>query len=101
MNLRWSDAQVSRVIDQSLIYQCACPAQVCKEIIGLRQLYKYQQDCLNQTTTDKLVHQRIAEDTEQAHIRMELCLEAVLEFEGWDLQTLTMPAELKKKVLKS
>ncbi|OIQ00745.1 MAG: hypothetical protein AUK35_02565 [Zetaproteobacteria bacterium CG2_30_46_52] len=100
LNLQWTDAQVSTIIDQSLIYQCACPAQVCKEIIGLRQIYAYQKGCINQTDTDELVHQRIADDVAKAHAIMEDCLHAILELEGWDMQTLTMPEDLKKLVLK-
>lgn len=101
MQQQWTDEQVSTIIDQSLIYQCACPAQVCKEIIGLRQLYAYQQGCINQTDTDVLVHQRIADDTAKAHVLMEACLHKILELEGWDMNTLTMPESLKKKTLKS
>lgn len=96
MKTRFSDTQLSRIIDQSLIYQCACPAQVAKHLIGLRELYLYQQNCLNQTDTDVAVHQRIAADAEQAHAVMEACLEAVLKLENWDMQTLQMPTNLQK-----
>ena len=100
MKLLWSDEQVSKIIDQSLFYQCACPAQVCKEIIGLRHMYAYQASCINQNDTDTLVHARIASDVEQAHQRMEACLQAILELEGWNMETLIMPDELKQKPLK-
>jgi hypothetical protein len=97
MESQFSDQQLSHIIDQSLIYQCACPAQVAKHLIGLRDLYEYQQNCLNQTETDKAVHQRIASDAQRAHIALEECLHQVLLLEEWDMTTLAMPASLQKK----
>ena len=96
MQSKFSDAQLSHIIDQSLIYQCACPAQVAKHIIGLRDLHDYQNNCLNQTDTDKAVHQRIAADAQRAHRALEECLHEILRLEEWDMQTLTMPASLQK-----
>jgi len=96
MKARFSDTQLSHIIDQSLIYQCACPAQVAKHLIGLRDLFAYQQGCLNQTDTDVAVHQRIASDAARAHSALEECLDAVLDLEQWDRQTLQMPASLQK-----
>ena len=37
----------------------------------------------------------IVEVSEQAHRIMEVCLKDVLEFEGWDMETLEMPAGLR------
>ncbi|MBW8078842.1 MAG: hypothetical protein HKM01_08120 [Gallionella sp.] len=96
MKSKFSDSQLSHIIDQSLIYQCACPAQVAKHIIGLRDLHDYQKNCINQTGTDKAVHQRIAADAERAHAALEECLREVLCLEEWDMQTLNMPASLQK-----
>jgi hypothetical protein len=96
LKTQFSDTQLSHILDQSLIYQCACPAQVAKHIIGLRDLFAYQESCLNQTDTDAFVHQRIAADAQRAHAALEECLHAVLVLEKWDLQTLTMPASLQK-----
>jgi hypothetical protein len=96
LKIQFTDSQLSHILDQSLIYQCACPAQVAKHIIGLRDLYAYQQDCLNQTDTDVAVHQRIATDAAQAHATLEECLRAVLILEQWDMQTLQMPSSLQK-----
>ncbi len=96
MKNQFSDQQLSHIIDQSLIYQCACPAQVAKHLIGLRDLYEYQQNCINQTATDKAVHQRIAADTLRAHSALEECLYEVLFLEEWDMATLTMPVSLQK-----
>ena len=96
MKERYAAAQVSRVLDQALIYQCACPAQVCRAIFELRDLYDYQLDCINDTATDREVHETIAAATERAHAEMEECLARVLEIEGWDPQTLTLPEGLRK-----
>jgi hypothetical protein len=93
---QFSDQQLSHIIDQSLIYQCACPAQVAKHLIGLRDLYEYQQNCINQTATDRAVHERIAADAIRAHAALEECLYEVLFLEDWDMATLTMPASLQK-----
>lgn len=96
MKSKFTDQQLSHIIDQSLIFQCACPAQVAKHLIEMRSLYSYQQNCLNQTQTDEAVHQRIADDAVRAHAVLEECLEAVLLLEKWDMVTLEMPASLQK-----
>ncbi len=96
MKSQFSDQQLSHIIDQSLIYQCACPAQVAKHLIGLRDLYEYQQNCINQSATDKMVHERIAADAQRAHAALEECLREVLMIEQWDMETLAMPASLQK-----
>lgn len=101
MNKRFDSAQVSKVIDQALIYQCACPAQVCRAIYDLRELHEYQMNCANSTENDRRVHSAIALAAEKAHEIMEACLDSVLEIEGWDRSTLAMPDALKKKTLKS
>ena len=97
MQERYSAAQVSRVLDQALVYQCACPAQVCRAIFELRELYEYQRNCANDTANDRLVHDTIAAATEQSHALMEQCLSRVLEIEGWDPRTLSIPDALRQK----
>ncbi len=101
MKEQFTAAQVSRIIDQSLIYQCACPAQVCRAIFELRELYEYQMNCANNTTNDKRVHTSIAQATEKSHAVMEECLKDILAIEGWDPQTLALPESLKRKPAKS
>jgi hypothetical protein len=98
MKTRFDAAQVSRVLDQALVYQCACPAQVCRAIFELRDLYEFQVNCGNDTANDQAVHGAIAQATEAAHAVMEECLTRVLELEGWDLATLEMPESLRKKI---
>lgn len=100
MKQTFDSAQISMVIDQALIYQCACPAQVCKSIFELRELYEYQMECMNDSENDLLVHKAIAQATELAHELMEDCLRKVLEIEGWDTANLVMPELLKKKAIK-
>ena len=41
MKTRFSAVEVSKIIDQALIYQCACPAQVATTILELRDLFDY------------------------------------------------------------
>jgi hypothetical protein len=97
MKRTFTPQQISKVIDQSLIYQCACPAQVSSTIIGLRDLYDYQMNCARDTANDRAVHETIARATEQAHEVMESCLGEVLTIEGWDPVLLEMPPGLRKK----
>lgn len=96
LNLRFSEEQISQILDQALVYQCACPAQVCRAILGLRELHQYQEDCLNRTETDTKVHQSIGKSASESHDVMEACLEQILELEGWDMSTLKMPESLRK-----
>ena len=100
MKQQFDSAQISKVIDQSLMYQCACPAQVCKAIFELRDLYRYQMDCLNDSDNDVQVHSAIAQAVEQSHALMEACLTQVLELEGWDVASLEMPEPLQAKIRK-
>lgn len=101
MQERFKPTEISKVIDQALVYQCACPAQVCRTIFELRELYEYQMRCASDTANDKLVHSTIAAAAEKAHVLMEECLQQILEIEGWDAQTLVMPDGLKKKPAKT
>ncbi len=101
MQETFDSAQISKVIDQALMYQCACPAQVCRAIFELRELHQFQMNCADDTANDRLVHETIAAAAEQSHQLMERCLEKILEIEGWDRATLTMPASLRKKPAKN
>ncbi len=94
--LRFSQAQIESVLEDAAIYMCACPAQVCREILNLRNLYRYQQDCVA-GTGDPHVHGLIAAAVVAAHKGMEDCLAAVMEREGWDPVTLRMPDDLREK----
>ena len=100
MKERFNASQVSKVIDQALVYQCACPAQVCRAIFELRELHQYQVNCANDSVNDEVVHNTIALATEKAHQILEDCLARILEIEGWDTATLNMPETLKKKPVK-
>ena len=100
MKEQFNSAQISKVIDQALVYQCACPAQVCRAIFELRELYEYQMNCASDSANDDLVHKTIAAATEKSHEMMEECLQKILEIEGWDQGTFAMPEGLKKKPAK-
>jgi hypothetical protein len=99
MKMQFSPEIITRILKQSLIYQCACPAQVCKNINEQRALYAYQQSCINTTDTDRAVHQCIADAVVHSHTVMEACLETILHLEGWDTTTYEMPEILKRKTL--
>ena len=59
MKQRFNASQISKVIDQALVYQCACPAQVCRAIFELRELYEYQMNCVTDSANDEQVHNTI------------------------------------------
>ena len=101
MKKKFNASQVSKVIDQALVYQCACPAQVCRAIFELRELHEYQLSCADDSINDETVHNAIALATEKAHELMEDCLAKILEIEGWDMENLNMPELLKKKISKN
>lgn len=96
LHKQFDDRQLTRILDQALIFQCACPAQVCRTLIGLRELFDYQLNCGNRTESDHKVHAAIADSTARSHAEMEACLSRILELEAWDMATLTMPKELRK-----
>jgi hypothetical protein len=99
MEMLFSPAIIASILEQSLIYQCACPAQICKNINEQRALYEYQQSCINTTDTDCAVHKCIAEAAIKSHAIMEACLDSVLHLEGWNTTTYEMPEILKRKIL--
>jgi hypothetical protein len=92
---RFSDSQLGKIIEEGMIYMCACPAQVAEAMRKLRELHRYQQQCLTQPTNDAMVHKAIAESTVQAHALLQDCLDHVLTLEKWDRATLQMPDNLR------
>lgn len=93
---RFDDEELERIIEEAAIYMCACPGQVANQIRQLRQVIRYQRDCLSEAKTPNLVHHTIEARSREAHALMEACLDQVLEIEGWDRVTLKMPAGLRK-----
>jgi hypothetical protein len=94
---RFTDAELGKIIEAGMIYMCACPAQVADGLRKLRELYRYQQNCLTQPANDPRVHLMIAKTTAEAHALMQECLDQVLEIEQWDRATLEMPPNLRKR----
>jgi hypothetical protein len=94
---QFSDEQLSRIFNEATVYMCACPAQVAEQISRLRGLVRYQQDCDLQTDTDSIVHQSIAKAGLRTLQILEDCLDEILDLEGWDRTTLTMPEGLRKR----
>lgn len=96
---RYTDAELVKVIEQAMIYMCACPAQVADSVRKLRELYRYQLQCLEVPENSNHVHALIAQSTIQSHAIMQDCLDQVIELEAWDRSTLEMPAGLRKRQL--
>ena len=94
---RFSDEQLSKIVDEATIYMCACPAQVADQIRKLRILVRYQEECDGQMDTDSVVHKTIAKAGLLALKIMEDCMDEVLALEGWDRTTLNMPEGLRKR----
>lgn len=92
---KFDDDMLRRIIDASIIYMCACPAQVAREILDMRRLYAYQENCLNSGPLNNEVHQLIATTVKENHLRMEAALDRILTIENWDRETLQMPEGLR------
>ncbi|NTV96606.1 MAG: hypothetical protein HGA75_14540 [Thiobacillus sp.] len=97
LTVRFGNEQLQQIIEEAMIYMCACPAQVAKQVQLLRELYAYQRNCVGRGDPRLVeVHERIADSTRHAHAEMEQCLADVLELEGWDKTSLTMPEGLRE-----
>ncbi len=94
---RYTDAELRSIIEQGLIYMCACPAQVAEALLKLRELHKYQIVCSANPENDLAVHAAIAKSAVQSHHIMQDCLDTVVALEKWDRATLQMPADLRKR----
>jgi hypothetical protein len=97
---RYSDAELASIIEQGMIYMCACPAQVADTLRKLRCLLNYQLQCSADPTNDAAVHAAIAKSTIQSHSIMQDCLDTVIALEKWDRATLTMPEGLRQRQMK-
>lgn len=97
---RFSDADLEKIVEEGLIYMCACPAQVAEAIRRVRELHRYQTVCLNQPDHYSEVHQTIATSAATAHAELQDCMDKILELEKWDRATLTMPPALRVKQAK-
>ena len=93
----FTDVELVHIVDEGLIYMCACPAQVADGMRKLRELYRYQLNCLQDPNNVSIVHQTIADSTAVAHAELQECLGRVLVLEGWDRATLSMPEGLRKR----
>lgn len=98
---RFSDHDLEKIVEEGLIYMCACPAQVADAIRKLRALYRYQTHCINDPENALEVHQTIAHSAILAHAQLQDCLDQVLALEKWDRATLTMPANLRVRQAKA
>jgi hypothetical protein len=99
LKYKFKSSDLKKINTQSVIYVCACPAQVSHQILQLREIFEYQTECLEQSDTNELgqrVHSRIAEAIQQAQDILEECLDDVLTLEGWERKTMTMPEGLRQ-----
>lgn len=103
LNIAYSNTQLEKIREQGFVYMCACPSQVSEQIVRLRRLFTYQQNCINESETmlDLKTHQLIAKATSRAHDIMQDCLHDVLVHEKWDLETLEMPENLRQLLEKT
>jgi hypothetical protein len=97
---RFTDAELNFIMEQGMIYMCACPGQVADGMRKLREALLYQQGCLANPENDSLVHTTIANSVIEAHEILQRCLEEVIILEKWDRGTLEMPAYLRKKQMR-
>ena len=97
---RFSDVELAQIISEGLIYMCACPAQVAEAVRKVRELYRYQMNCLQDSENERTVHQTIAETAAATHHQLQDCMDQILVLEKWDRETLQMPEYLRVKQLK-
>ena len=97
---KFSDAELLQIIEEGLIYMCACPSQVAEALRKLRELYRYQVSCLEDSGNVTAVHQTIRDSVVISHAELQDCMERVLELEQWDRATLRMPEGLRRRQLK-
>jgi hypothetical protein len=97
---RFTDAELDTVLEQGMIYMCACPAQVADGLRKLRELLRYQNRCLENPSNDSQVHTTIARSVIEAHETLQRCLDEVIVLEKWDRATLEMPADLRKRQMR-
>ena len=95
LSKKFNDGQLAMILDEAFIYMCACPAQVAEQIRALRRVHQYQQGCIDKGIDQFGVHTRIIQALVAAHGEMEKCLDDILTLEGWDRQTMKMPAGLR------
>jgi hypothetical protein len=81
-----------------LIDRCACPAQICVAIDGMRELSRFEAACLDANEGDREIHILIKEVAERNHRALEDCLTKVLRIEGWDMNSLKMPEAMRAKL---
>ena len=93
----FSDAELEKIVEEGLVYMCACPAQVADTTRKVREMYRYQADCLKEPKNDARVHTAIANTAAAIHAQLEQCMADILEIEQWDRATLTMPPHLRKR----
>lgn len=102
MNLqfKFTDLQIEKIRSEGYIYICSCPSQVSEQVANLRRIFNYQDECLNsgESALSVKTHQLIAEATNESHKIMQQCLEDVLISEKWNLETLDMPENIRKKL---
>jgi len=96
LSMHYSNEQIEQILEEAMIYMCACPAQVAEQLLYLRKLFAYQQNCISKGELLADVHRRISESARKAHAELEQCLSDVMRMEGWDMQTLTMPTGLRE-----
>jgi hypothetical protein len=96
---RFTDAELDHIVEQGMIYMCACPAQVADALRKLRELLRYQSACLAKPENDRRVHEAIAGYSIAAHAALENCLEEVIQLENWDRETLEMPSNLRQRLM--
>jgi hypothetical protein len=101
LTIRYTNEQLEQILEEAMIYMCACPAQVSEQLLLLRKLFDYQNSCISKGSLLAEVHRRIADSTRNAHAEMEQCLDDVLKLEGWDPQKLIMPEGLRELRQKS
>jgi len=97
---QFSTEDLATIVDQAIVEQCACPAQVAQTLLRLRELLSYQHDCLNDRPVHPETHELIGDAVSRCHAILETCLDQVLTAEQWNRATWTMPERLQQRALR-
>lgn len=98
--VQFSTEDLAAIVDQAIVEQCACPAQVAQTLLRLRELLEYQDGCMNDMPIHPETHELIGGAVSRCHAILEACLDQVLAVEQWDRATWTMPERLQRRALR-
>jgi len=97
--LRFSEAQLRHIQDEAIMYSCGCPEELSEVLMQLRHVRTLMDDCLDTASTDPNTHARVLSMLAIVTPHIEACLGDILESEGWNMETFSLPPAVKARFL--